>query len=226
VVSFGNEILYNMCEEELLHDNVNIVEGKLWLIGRSYSASPERCQGKKAETSAKIKNKTDSDFFTEIAKIIVKKSSSIDNEIKTLREYQYKYDGSESDAIILNRTIKLISSFNELIKNASDEYNKQERKAKNNISFASKYLHFHLPDLVYILDTYSENNAKKHPSNHWAVKVKNDSLSKNFKFDFASPYKRYAEHVVRCYDIAKRLQQKGEKHYSPRTVDNILMLRK
>ena len=39
---FGNSILYQMCEENPLHNNADVLIGKIWLIGRSYAAAIER----------------------------------------------------------------------------------------------------------------------------------------------------------------------------------------
>ena len=44
--SFGDKILYDMCQDKPTHKEKDIVAGKIWLIGRSYSASPERRLGK------------------------------------------------------------------------------------------------------------------------------------------------------------------------------------
>ena len=39
---FGNSILYQMCEDNPLHNDSDVVIGKIWLIGRSYAAAIER----------------------------------------------------------------------------------------------------------------------------------------------------------------------------------------
>lgn len=39
---FGNNILYTMCQENPKHEKEDIIIGKIWLIGRSYSAAIER----------------------------------------------------------------------------------------------------------------------------------------------------------------------------------------
>lgn len=39
---FGNSILYKMCEDNPLHNEADVVIGKIWLIGRSYAAAIER----------------------------------------------------------------------------------------------------------------------------------------------------------------------------------------
>ena len=43
--AFGNEVLYRMCRESPLHEDPDVVVGKVWLIGRSYAAAIERRSG-------------------------------------------------------------------------------------------------------------------------------------------------------------------------------------
>ena len=43
---YGNETLYKMCKDRPLHDDVDTISSKLWIIGRSYAASIERKAGK------------------------------------------------------------------------------------------------------------------------------------------------------------------------------------
>ena len=44
---YGNKILYDMCATKPRHDDIDIIVGKIWLIGRSYSAAIERKAGTK-----------------------------------------------------------------------------------------------------------------------------------------------------------------------------------
>ena len=257
--SFENQILYDMCENNIKHDNERIVKGKMLLIGRTYAASPERRQGgktelektadkaskkndteeiKKAKKKAKEKVKdlrkgTDTDFFDEVSAIIVKNKNAgaeLDKEIENLENKSYSYDDKnfDSDKEILEKTVKLIEFFNDMVKYASDQYNKakykeakcpleeSERKAQNMISFASKYLHFHLKQVIFINDKYSVENGKRECSKEEKITI--------FKEEFKEPYKDCAEHAMRCYLIAKKLKEKGQP-CSPRDVDNILMKR-
>ena len=39
---YGNSVLYRMCEEEPEHKQIDVIVGKIWLIGRSYAAAIER----------------------------------------------------------------------------------------------------------------------------------------------------------------------------------------
>src|SRR5688572_25232801 len=39
---FGNSVLYRMCRENPHHDDLSVIVGKIWLIGRTYAAAVER----------------------------------------------------------------------------------------------------------------------------------------------------------------------------------------
>src|SRR6202012_6032973 len=39
---YMNHVLYTMCREQPRHDDVEVVRGKIELIGRAYSAAPSR----------------------------------------------------------------------------------------------------------------------------------------------------------------------------------------
>jgi hypothetical protein len=43
---WGNHILYRMCHKQPGHTNVDVIAGKIWLIGRAYAAAIERGAGK------------------------------------------------------------------------------------------------------------------------------------------------------------------------------------
>jgi len=218
---YGNKILYNMCEENREHKNINVVEGKIWLIGRSYSASPERRQGKPKKEKTINEKKEESDFLLKISEYIVNdsKTKELDNKIESMRNpiYTFTYDFKQ-DQEMLRETVELVQLLNEIIMKASNKYNLYKRRAENNISFASKYLHFHLRDIVYIFDSIACGNAREQASS---------STCNNKEFlEFVSlseeTYKEYAKHVMRCHCIAIELKKNGNS-YSPRAVDDILI---
>jgi threonyl-tRNA synthetase len=79
---YGNQILYDMCKQCPTHTDKDKFASKMWLIGRTYAASPERHQGKigNKELSKQQKEnlkrelaklaedkKSDSDFLWKIA---------------------------------------------------------------------------------------------------------------------------------------------------------------
>ena len=75
-ISIGNAILYKLCNDYPMNDDVNGMIVKLWLIGRSYAASPERRNYSKKyrqnDIDAKIDLSTGSNgrdtFFNKLSK--------------------------------------------------------------------------------------------------------------------------------------------------------------
>jgi len=208
-----------MCEENLKHDDKDIVEGKIWLIGRSYSASPERRQGKSNKKNTSYNKQ--SDFLQEISKTIADDPDArkLDKEIESMRSTRYNFaDNLKQDLTIIRKTIELVQLLNGIVKKASNKYNSDsKRKAENNVSFASKYLHFHLRDIVYLYDSISRENTQ----NHININYKDNDF-KTFVNSFEDIYKVYTKHTLRCHCIAIELMKKG-KDYSPRAVDDLLL---
>lgn len=239
-IGYGDSVLYQMCEgEHIRHNSLDTVAGKMWLIGRSYAASPERRQGKKVkkidniDIEKKLQSSTDADFFDKVADLIVKSDNSktLDEKIAGLCKAQYSYSDFDSDMEVLSKTVELIKLFNEMVMDASNKYNKTryeevkyelkegEREAQNNISFASKYIHFHLPNIVFIMDSNSLKNGK----DRYSKKENKEAFDKS-RVKYEDRYKEYTEHALRCYCIAKKLKEE-KKGYSPRAIDNVLMSR-
>ncbi|MBQ8740235.1 MAG: hypothetical protein IJY79_01640 [Clostridia bacterium] len=174
--SFGNKLLYDMCDPKKPGqewENPAILADKIWLIGRAYAASPERrytSNGEKSENpedgqDKKIKEKNPKagdgtgGYFSEIANIILKDNKCIESN---LSEQKYNFDFSDSDCKILENCINKVSKFNDAVMQASEEYDEEyakNMKYKNQISFCSKFLHFHFPDTVFIIDGFSKAGA-------------------------------------------------------------------
>ncbi len=184
---FGNQILYNMCADNQTDiGNANHLADMIWLIGRSYAASPERrtygykknADGKvekdnngKRQTLFKPKNADNGrgGFFISIANFIIqhKDFPSLKGNVKKLQKASYDYKGLDNDIALLTTSIVTVYLFNQFIRFASesfdgltDEMKKQGAACKNQISFSSKFLHFHCPKNVYIIDQYSLDGGK------------------------------------------------------------------
>jgi len=128
---YGNKILYKMCNDEPKHDNIDIVKSKLWIIGRSYSASIERGAGEgfNIETTAN-------------AMI----NSVLDEYLKELD----RYTRIEKDNLnLVLQTHKLLV----------DIFEKTTTKKKR--SLASKYLHFHNPKMFFIYDSFANKYIRE-----------------------------------------------------------------
>jgi len=168
--SWGNQVLYDMCKKSDLKNEEHL-SSKIWIIGRSYAASPERRSygyDKDKIPLHNIKKSNDGTglFFDVIAKDMVGGSLSDDynyliKNIEELKDKKYNYDVSDYDKYLIVKSLEAVLIFNELIKTASenfDELTKEELKeihCKNQISFCSKFLHFHCKDVIYIFDQNS-----------------------------------------------------------------------
>ncbi len=127
---YGNSVLYRMCEEKPGHNDIDVIVGKIWLIGRSYAAAIER-----------RKNAADGgdDFYYEV---VAPKLLEIGPELDHRIDYLRKSKGLIVDDFkeILNTHKFLMDTFYELT-------------GLEKRSLASKYLHFHCPEKFFIYDS-------------------------------------------------------------------------
>ena len=161
--SYGNQILYDMCQKgSMLHDDE--LADEIWLIGRSYAASPERRFSKKEKNNTFKRGTGTGDYFRFVAEYLVACSEyqNLCSKIKLL--YGYDFNGQKQDLDNLCFSIQCVSQLNELIKTASRKYDEKHNAQialsantiyKNQISFCSKFLHFQAPDTIFIIDHYT-----------------------------------------------------------------------
>lgn len=149
--NFGNAILYKMCADYPHHDDVDVIAGKIWLIGHSYSAAVNRVRN-----SSLLKD-VENFIADTVAPTI--KQSNIDEWIAKVRAIdRLTHDNCE-------QVLALHKNFTDVLKQITD---------LNKRSLASKYLHFHLPNAVFIYDFLANrsithlNQGKKHdiPQNY------------------------------------------------------------
>lgn len=120
---FGNSILLRMCEEKPKHVDVEVVHGKLWLIGRAYAAAVERTSAGRV-------------LMKHVAGALVE--SEIDSRIAGIA------DILRVDSTNIDRVLDVHYYLTALFKSATGH-------AKR--SLASKYLHFHAPNAFFIFDS-------------------------------------------------------------------------
>lgn len=124
----GNEVLYSLCREHPAHTNTAAVIAKVWLIGRSYAAAIERGPEKPKENY---------DFYVEkVAPAIV--ASQVDQWLRDVAAFSHPTDASLPH--ILRAHAQVTALFGQI-------------SGLDKRSLASKYLHFHLPNLFYIFDS-------------------------------------------------------------------------
>ncbi len=159
------------------------------------------------------------DFFSDYANQLVSELKQLSINIDVLiTDYQ---KNTIKDLNDLYNAIKLVVLFNDCSYNALQKISKT--KAKNTISFTTKFLHFHLPNYIYILDSYSLKFA--------SFLCKNERLNKDFKYIrdqlyldgiYQKKYEDLIKHFVKCWYISKNVDP-NNKQLSPRDVDNYLI---
>jgi len=128
---FGNSILYQMCEDNPLHNDADVVIGKIWLIGRSYAAAIER--RKNADDY-----QGDDFYYDAVAPKMLEIGKELDSRIESLKN---------NTGIIADCFPEILSTHKYLMDAFMDLTGLEKR------SLASKYLHFHCPEKFFIYDS-------------------------------------------------------------------------
>jgi len=184
---FSNEVLYDLCREYPLHTDIGIVLAKILLIGRVYAAAIER---------RRSKNEGNDDFYTNtVAPQIIK--SPIDHWIEAAKKSK-PASASALDVMveIHGRTTQLFNRISGLEKR----------------SLASKYLHFHVPDLFFIYDTRAVEGMR-------AVGQIVGRVS-SYTGSGDNEYRKFAE---KCSRLGSHCEAEFGAQLSPRQLDNLLL---
>ena len=190
----GNGTLYEMCKKYPYHNDQAEIIGKVWLIGRSYAVSLER--------NKRNKNVSD-DFYIEIVA-----PSFIDGNFDNLLLGVRKLRGlSEENIPIIIETHKNVVDF---------IYERITGDDKR--SFASKYLHFHFPELFFIYDSRATSAINKVIH---ATGVEKKQYTKHIK-KIKKLDKSYAEFFIKCFYFQQFCKKAGLP-LTTRQVDNFLV---
>lgn len=184
---FGNKILYRMCEEYPAHTDVNVAVGKIWLIGRSYAAAIER--GSKREH-------TEGDFYFDTVKNLFENDGeALDEEIAALRNVALN-DETARETVRLHKWWQ-------------DRMGKITGDKKR--SLTSKYLHFHLRDIVYIYDSRAAAGIGALVTRQRGTETPHDADAV------------YADFVGRVRTLAKAIETAFGVTLTPREMDEFLL---
>ena len=125
----GNTVLYQLCQSRPGHRDAQAIVAKIWLIGRSYAAAIERrgVDGPPAPVGDR--------FYTDFVAPRIA-ASGIDTWLAELPETA---DPESAVASALQVHCRLVTLFRELT-------------GLDKRSLASKYLHFHRPDVFLLYD--------------------------------------------------------------------------
>ncbi|MCK5686511.1 hypothetical protein KAJ27_20415 [bacterium] len=187
---FGNKILYKMCMEHPQHIDQSEIIGKIWLIGRSYAAAIER-----RKINFVNENAGDDFYINKVAPAVAK--SEIDNWIKS-------FDINEISAV--DNLGKILEVHQKLTKLFKDITGMEKR------SLASKYLHFHRPNLFFIYDSRAD----------YAVSELSDITGRvgRNKYIADNVYRKFFE---KCLLIQAYVKKTYSVKMTPRQLDNLLL---
>ena len=184
----GNQVLYTLCQTHPKHDMDDAIIAKVWLIGRSYAAAIER--RKNAEET--------SDDFYEITVVEKIKKSKLDDWLDALpKQIVDPWRDLGSVITVHKYLMDLFSALTGLEKRA----------------LASKYLHFHRPDLFFIYDSRAKEAIIKITPRPTEIKdiTAEDSDSEYHMFCRRSQY------------LQDSISKSYSKNLTPRQIDKILL---
>lgn len=190
--SFGNEILYEMCRKNPKHKNSDVIVGKVWLIGRSYAAAIER-----RKNTSEI-NAGDDFYFNVVAPKMLEIGEELDKRIDNLK----KFDSITKD------NLKEIVGTHLFLTNVFQEISGQDKR-----SLASKYLHFHVPNMIYIYDSRAIRGARSY--------VNPDKQLRALLVPFGD--KEYIELVIRLFAFQEYVKNQYGITMTPREIDTFLL---
>ena len=183
----GNAVLYDLCSSRPEHSQEPDVIAKIWLIGRAYAAAIERRKNKSEEN--------DNFYITKVAPAIA--VSAIDEWIRDAKQYDRPCDESWTTLLrVHHKTTQLFSSISGLEKR----------------SLASKYLHFHVPQLFYIYDTRAVR----------AISMLSGVLKRAGRSSARvdNEYRKFSE---KCLSLHQHVETKYGVSLNPREIDNLLL---
>ena len=227
----GNKTLYALCEKYPLYGNhsEDALSGQIWLIGRSYAASPERRHykwpGKTKEDNNPGQGGNGLDtFFKSLAQELLKKDSEFEkiiHFIKANRKKQYVFDYNEKDIELLLQVGNIVNSFNDVLKKPIKRVDKNvmeehpDAEINNFISFSSKYMHFQLRNIVFIKDSISAAHLLK-----MGIKADNEKLKSAIKNKKCSEYHK---HVIKEYVFGCMAKEQNIPYITPRNIDTYVL---
>ena len=188
--SIGNRVLYDLCRRYPHHTVDAEIVAKIWLIGRAYAASIERGRGKAAGSGL-----SNDQFYTEAVPKALR-TSRLDEKLEALAKLKETNESNVGQ--VLDAHAHLVHLFHGLT-------NKSKR------SLASKYLHFHRPDLFFIYDSRAVSGIQ-------ALGIRGRVIDVHSGAD-----REYARFVGAAIGIREYVRSRFETELSPRQLDRLLL---
>jgi hypothetical protein len=183
-----NTVLYKLCCDQPVHADHDAILAKVLIIGRVYAASIERRKSKLKEET------TDTFYFSRVAPMIQR--SDLDEWITSARAVSPESDDALPKMVEVHQLTTTL--FNKISK-------------LNKRSLASKYLHFHVPELFYIFDSRAEK----------AIRMCKHFIGKSSPMTSGDP--TYRAFAAKCALLRSRCKKEFGIDLSPRALDNLLL---
>jgi len=136
---WGNQVLYDLCREWPDHQQEGVIIAKAWLIGRAYGASLERGIAREVAGPTGLGM-----FYRDVASVI--RSSDLDDHIVGVRG---------KATLDVDALVEVLEAHAYLVGILKELTGRRKR------SFASKYLHFHVPRMFPVYDSIADRHIRK-----------------------------------------------------------------
>jgi hypothetical protein len=185
----SNQILYDLCQTHPKHTSVDVIIAKVLLIGRVYAAAIERRRNKEEA------NKNENFYVDSVAPSIL--HSDIDS---WLQESRNVIGGNDARLEVLTSVHARVTSLFNFITNLDKR------------SLASKYLHFHVPQLFYIYDSRAVKGIREF----------SDVLPRASRA-IGNGDNEYRKFTQKAQALVSLCAQQYDLVMSPRQLDNLLL---
>jgi hypothetical protein len=182
--------LYDLCQRYPRHTIDSEIVAKIWLIGRAYSASIERGRGKASDSGLS------NDRFYTVAVPKALRESRLDEKLGALANLKETKESNVGP--VLDAHTHLVHLFHGLTD-------------KSKRSLASKYLHFHRPDLFFIYDSRAVSGIR-------AFGIPGRTIEVPPRADPA-----YARFVSAAIGVREYVRSRFGNGLSPRQLDRLLL---
>lgn len=183
----GNQVLYKLCKAYPHHRTDKEIIAKILLIGRTYAAAIER---------RKKSDRSNEDFYVDPVASAVRESN-IDAWLNTLKRMK------TTTTATLPLVIKTHQNVTRLFEHIS---------GLNKRALASKYLHFHYPNTVFIYDSRVCEGMRK------LREITDNGAKWNGEGD-----SEYAKFATKCVTVRDYIMKQYKVSMTPRILDTFLL---
>lgn len=184
----GNRVLYDLCKTHPGHRAEDEIVAKIWLIGRAYAAAIER---------RKNGDENNDKFYLGMVAPTVRKSN-IDRWLGRLKD-------------VSSTTTETLPLVTETHQNVMILF--EQISGLNKRSLASKYLHFHYPNIFFIYDSRACN----------AMRMLKDITGRAPEWNGEGD-NEYRKFVTKCVALRDHIKKEYQVSLTPRQLDTLLLL--